>query len=144
MKGVNSRLDPIQAAVLGVKLKHLDEWNDRRRAIASFYQSALTDCGIVLPYVPNWSEPAWHLFVVQSNDRSHLQERLAGAGVQTQIHYPIPPHLQQAYEDLPYSKGDFPIAERLADQVLSIPIGPHLSPEQAEIVVTAIRNGTAG
>jgi dTDP-4-amino-4,6-dideoxygalactose transaminase len=143
VKGVNSRLDPVQAAILGVKLKHLDEWNDRRRTIASVYQSALADAGIVLPHVPNWSDPAWHLFVIQTTDRPLLQERLTAAGVQTQIHYPIPPHLQQAYEDLPYSKGDFPVAEALADRVLSIPIGPHLTLQQAEIVAAAIRNGTA-
>ncbi|MGZ8997990.1 MAG: DegT/DnrJ/EryC1/StrS family aminotransferase [Allosphingosinicella sp.] len=137
-KGVNSRLDPLQAAVLSVKLKYLDEWNERRSAIAAFYQSALHPSGLVLPHVPNWSDPAWHLFVVRSPDRSELQKRLAEAGVQTQIHYPIPPHLQKAYEDLPYSKGDFPIAEMLADEVLSIPIGPHLSIDQARRVADLI------
>jgi dTDP-4-amino-4,6-dideoxygalactose transaminase len=141
VKGMNSRLDPIQAAILDVKLKNLDAWNGRRRAIASFYQSALADSGLVLPYVPNWSEPAWHLYVVQTEERERLQKHLAAAGVQTQIHYPIPPHLQQAYEDMGCSRGDFPIAERSADRVLSIPIGPHMSLDQAEIVAAAIRDG---
>jgi dTDP-4-amino-4,6-dideoxygalactose transaminase len=121
-----------------VKLKYLDEWNDRRRAIAAFYQSALAGTGLVLPHVPNWGEPAWHLYVVRSPDRSTLQERLAAAGIQTQIHYPIPPHLQDAYADMAFSRGDFPIAEMLADQVLSIPIGPHLSMEQARQVADTI------
>jgi dTDP-4-amino-4,6-dideoxygalactose transaminase len=143
VKGVNSRLDPIQAAVLGVKLKYLDVWNERRRAIAAFYQSALAGTGLVLPHVPNWSDPAWHLFVVRSPDRSALQERLAADGIQTQIHYPIPPHLQDAYADLSHSRGGFPIAELLADEVLSIPIGPHLSMEQARRVAEAVRDWSA-
>jgi dTDP-4-amino-4,6-dideoxygalactose transaminase len=142
VKGVNSRLDPIQAAILRVKLRHLDDWNERRRAIAAFYQSALADSGLILPHVPNWSDPVWHLYVVRSSDRSALQNRLAAADVQTLIHYPIPPHLQEAYSDLPYSKGDLPIAETLANEVLSLPIGPHLSIEHAKHVVAAIRHGT--
>ena len=141
VQGVNSRLDPLQAAVLRVKLKHLDDWNERRRAIAAFYQSALADAGLVLPHVPNWSDPVWHLYVIRSTNRSDLQERLAAADIQTLIHYPIPPHLQEAYADLPYSKGDFPLAETLANEVLSLPIGPHLSLEQAKSVVAAVRNG---
>lgn len=140
VKGVNSRLDPIQAAILGVKLKYLDEWNRRRRAIAAYYQSALADTGLVLPHVPNWSDPAWHLYVVRSTDRSGFQEHLAAAGIQSQIHYPIPPHLQDAYADLPYSNGDLPIAEMLANEVVSIPIGPHMSMEQARQVAAAIRD----
>lgn len=138
VKGFNSRLDPIHAAVLRVKLQHLDEWNERRRAIAAFYQSALPSSGLILPYVPNGFDPAWHLFVVRSPNRSELQAHLADAAVETQIHYPIPPHLQQAYADFSYSRGNFPIAEMLADEVLSLPIGPHLSMEQAERVAEVI------
>lgn len=140
VKGVNSRLDPIQAAILRVKLGCLDEWNGRRRAIAALYHSALSGTELVLPYVPNWSEPAWHLFVIRSPERAALQDRLSGAGIQTQIHYPIPPHLQNAYADLTYSRGDFPIAEQLADEVLSVPIGPHLSMEQAKRVADTLRD----
>jgi dTDP-4-amino-4,6-dideoxygalactose transaminase len=139
VKGFNSRLDPIQAALLRVKLKYLDEWNERRRTIAAFYQSALAGSGLVLPHVPNWSEPAWHLYVVRTPDRSALQASLGEAGIQTQIHYPIPPHLQHAYSDMPWSRGDFPIAEMLADQVLSLPIGPHLSLDQARQVADAVQ-----
>jgi dTDP-4-amino-4,6-dideoxygalactose transaminase len=139
-RGFNSRLDPIQAAILRVKLRYLDEWNERRRGIAAFYQSALADAGLVLPHVPNWSDPVWHLYVVRSPDRPALQERLTAAEIQTLIHYPIPPHLQDAYSDLPYSRGDFPIAEMLANEVLSLPIGPHLSMEHAKSVVAAVRD----
>ena len=138
-RGVNSRLDPIQAAVLGVKLERLDEWNERRRAIAAFYAEALADTGLVLPHVPNWAQPAWHLYVVQSNDRDGMAARLVDAGVQTLIHYPIPPHLQQAYSDLGVAKGSLPIAERLANSVLSLPIGPHLTLSDAERVADAVR-----
>lgn len=143
VRGVNSRLDPIQAAIIRVKLRHLDAWNERRRGVAAHYQSALAGTGLVLPHVPNWSEPAWHLYVVRTPERSRLMERLAAMGIQTQIHYPIPPHLQEAYSDLNYRRGDFPIAETLADQVLSLPIGPHLSMEQAKQVAAAIRELTS-
>lgn len=127
-KGVNSRLDPIQAAVLRVKLIHLDEWNSRRKALASFYLSHLQSC-VGLPFVPKWAEPAWHLFVVRSKDRDALQKQLSNSGIGTLIHYPIPPHLQEAYKNLGYQPGDFPIAESMAQEVLSLPIGPHLQSE---------------
>ena len=139
VKGVNSRLDPLQAAILSVKLPHLDDWNERRRAIAALYSERFTEAGLTLPTVPDWADPAWHLYVVQSDDRDRLQARLADAGVQTIVHYPFPPHRQQAYFDLNRPKGSFPIAERLADCVLSLPIGPHLSSEQAEQVVETVR-----
>jgi dTDP-4-amino-4,6-dideoxygalactose transaminase len=136
-KGVNSRLDPIQAAVLRVKLARLDEWNGRRRAIASRYSAALAGTGFELPAVPNWAEPVWHLYVVQTADRRAIQARLDGK-VQTQVHYPIPPHLQAAYRELALPRGSLPIAERLADRVLSLPIGPHLTEAQADQVIDAV------
>jgi dTDP-4-amino-4,6-dideoxygalactose transaminase len=138
VKGVNSRLDPLQAAVLRVKLAYLDSWNLRRREIASFYNSSLSDTGLELPFVPNWADPVWHLYVVQSTDRRGLQDRLSKAGVQTQVHYPIPPHLQAAYAELELERGSFPIAETLAERVISLPIGPHLSLEDAQRVVEAV------
>jgi dTDP-4-amino-4,6-dideoxygalactose transaminase len=138
VKGVNSRLDPLQAAILAVKLRHLDEWNDRRRTIAAGYADALAASSLTLPAAPQWADPVWHLYVIQSPDRDRLAARLADAGIETLIHYPIPPHLQQAYSDLGRPKGSFPIAERLAETVLSLPIGPHLSVEQAEAVVNAL------
>lgn len=139
VRGVNSRLDPVQAAVLGVKLRHLQEWNGRRGATANLYLEALADTDLILPVVPDWAEPCWHLFVIRSPARRRLQARLADAGIQTLIHYPIPPHRQQAYADLGRGEGSFPIAERLASEVLSLPIGPHLSKDQAEQVVEAVR-----
>lgn len=138
--GINSRLDPIHAAVLRVKLEKLDEWNARRRAIAVYYSAALADCdGLTLPHFPNWAEPAWHLYVVQSEDRDRLAARLTEAGVPTLIHYPIPPHRQQAYAAMGLAEGSLPIAERLAKTVLSLPIGPHLTMSDAEKVADAVR-----
>ena len=139
VQGVNSRLDPIQAAILGVKLKHLDRWNRRRAEIAAIYASELARLDLTLPHVPNWAGPVWHLYVVQSPQRDRLAERLREAGVETLIHYPIPPHLQQAYAPLRLPRGSFPVAERLADSVLSLPMGPHLTDEDARAVASSVR-----
>lgn len=139
LRGVNSRLDPLQAAVLRAKLPHLDEWNDRRRAIARRYLAAFAGMGIGLPHVPEWADPVWHLFVVTLTDRDAVQARLRAAGVETLIHYPIPPHRQQAYADLGLPAGSFPIAEQLANQVLSLPIGPQMSDAQVDLVIAAVR-----
>jgi len=139
-KGVNSRLDPLQAAVLAVKLGCLDDWNGRRAAIAARYDAGLADTPLILPTVPNWAEPAWHLYVVRCPNRAELIGRLNDAGVQTLIHYPIPPHLQVAYADLAIPRGSLPIAERLADEVMSLPIGPHMSDADVETVIAAVRS----
>lgn len=142
--GVNSRLDPLQAAVLRVKLAKLNEWNTRRRGIANIYRTALAGIdGLTLPHVPYWADPAWHLYVVQADDRDRLTARLAEAGIETLIHYPIPPHRQQAYASMELGEGSMPIAERLATRVLSLPIGPHLTIEDAERVAEAVREGLA-
>lgn len=133
-KGVNSRLDPVQASVLAVKLRHLDEWNERRARIAARYIAALEGSAVKAPCVPSSVDPAWHLFVVTAADRNGLQQHLSDAGIQTLIHYPIPPHRQKAYADLGLPAGSLPIAEQLADRVLSLPIGPQMSDEQVEIV----------
>jgi dTDP-4-amino-4,6-dideoxygalactose transaminase len=138
VRGVNSRLDPLQAAILAERLKALDEWNARRASIAALYSDRLADSGVTVPFVPNWAEPAWHLYVVQSPRRDALAAYLGERGIQTLIHYPIPPHLQGAYEDLGGKAGNFPIAERLAKDVLSLPVGPHLAIEDAERVVEAV------
>jgi dTDP-4-amino-4,6-dideoxygalactose transaminase len=138
-KGVNSRLDPVQAAVLRAKLPKLDEWNERRRAIAAAYGDRLAGLPLVLPQAAGWAEPVWHLYVVQSDDRDALAAALGEAGVQTLIHYPIPPHRQEAYADLGLPRGAFPIAARLADTVLSLPMGPHLTSGETERVVEAVR-----
>lgn len=138
-KGYNSRLDEMQAAFLRVKLKKLDEWNNRRRKVADGYLAKLKEVpGLTLPSVPEWAEPVWHLFVVRHARRDAFQERLNEAGVGTLIHYPVPPHLSGAYADAGYTKGAFPLAEDLANTVLSLPIGPHLAQEQAEKVLAEV------
>lgn len=137
--GYNSRLDPLQAAVLRLKLRHLDTWNVRRSAIAERYASELAETGVLLPYVPEWATPVWHLYVVRHPNRDALQKALAEAGVATLVHYPIPPHLQQAYAVARGSRRSLPIAERIHNSVLSLPIGPHLTESQAATVVDAVR-----
>lgn len=139
VKGFNSRLDPLQAAALRVKLTKLDEWNKRRAAIAHRYQTQLADAGITLPFVPEWAEPAWHLYVVQSPQRDELLQKLGKAGIGSLIHYPIPPHLQQAYASAGYVQGQFPIAEQMARQLLSLPMGPHYALEQQNYVFSIIK-----
>jgi dTDP-4-amino-4,6-dideoxygalactose transaminase len=138
VRGVNSRLDPIQAAVLSVKLTRLDEWNARRAVIASNYIDALGSVGVEVPKVPNWADPVWHLFVIQSGVRDGLADRLRESGIECLIHYPIPPHRQAAYADLGHGVGAFPISERLAQRVLSIPIGPHLGSANVVRVINAL------
>ncbi len=139
MKGFNSRLDELQAALLRVKLRHLNEWNEGRKRVAEFYSQALEGVAdLVLPQVPDWADPAWHLFVVRHTERDRLQQHLAEAGIGTLIHYPCPPHLQAAYSELTYGSGAFPRAEQLAAEVLSLPIGPHLTEPQAEYVAATL------
>ncbi|MEQ9112602.1 MAG: DegT/DnrJ/EryC1/StrS family aminotransferase [Rhodospirillaceae bacterium] len=136
--GFNSRLDPIQAAILKVKLAYLDEWNERRRDLALRYQEALSDADLIVSREAEWAESVWHLFVVQSPDRNLLQKHLAVSGVGTLIHYPIPPHLQDAYKDLGYFEGSFPIAEKLSREVLSLPLFPHLARTQQDVVIEEV------
>jgi dTDP-4-amino-4,6-dideoxygalactose transaminase len=138
VRGFNSRLDEIQAAVLRVKLKHLDEWNRRRRNIAELYRRELEGCNLILPYVPEWAEPAYHLFVVRSGQRDALQQYLETQGIGTLIHYPVPPHLQQAYCEIGLAAGTLPISERIHREVLSLPIGPHVTEAQVETVTRAV------
>ncbi len=137
-QGYNSRLDPVQAAVLRIKLKALDAWNARREEIVMRYTAALAETDLVLPTVPMWAKPVWHLYVVQCLRRDTLQKTLSDAGIGTLIHYPTPPHLQQAYADGGYVKGQFPIAEKLASQVLSLPIGPQLEDSGVDAVIDAL------
>jgi dTDP-4-amino-4,6-dideoxygalactose transaminase len=137
-RGLNSRLDPIQAAVLRVKLVHLDAWTERRRAIATLYSEKLPSTVLVLPHVPIWAEPVWHLYVVRHAERDVLQADLSEQGVGTLIHYPIPPHMQAAYAALGYAQDAFPLSRKLAEEVLSLPIGPQLSTEDCEAIVAAL------
>ena len=136
--GVNSRLDPVQAAVLRVKLGFLDEWTIRRRAVAAAYAEGLAGTGLILPHVPDWADPVWHLYVVRSTDRDGLQQRLGTAGIGTLIHYPIPPHMQAAYADLGLAPDTLPLARDLAGEVLSLPMGPHLGSESVDQVIAGI------
>jgi len=139
-KGFNSRLDPLQAAFLRVKLPLLNAWNERRKKISSFYKEKLTQLEwLTLPSVPDWADPAWHLYVVRCEKRDRLQSHLRQHGVETLIHYPIPPHLSEAYSDFSFNRGDFPISEKIAQTALSLPIGPHLDPESADIVVNSLQ-----
>jgi dTDP-4-amino-4,6-dideoxygalactose transaminase len=144
VKGWNSRLDPVQAVVLRVKLRHLDEWNARRAAIAARYTAELAGAGLVLPQVPEWAEPVWHLYVVQHAERDGLQKSLREAGIGTQIHYPIPPHLQMAYRDAGYARGRFPIAENMANCLLSLPMGPQLDEASVTATIVALKAATRG
>jgi dTDP-4-amino-4,6-dideoxygalactose transaminase len=136
--GFNSRLDPIQAAILNIKLKRLDEWNKRRKRIAYLYLANLTGLNIKLPVVPEWAEPAWHLFVVRHNNRDSLQSKLTENEIGTLIHYPLPPHRQQAYSSSPWSKRNLPVAEKMAAEVLSLPISPHLTVTDANKVASTV------
>jgi dTDP-4-amino-4,6-dideoxygalactose transaminase len=136
-RGVNSRLDELQAAVLRAKLRHLNSWNARRHAVAERYCQSLAGLSVDLPTVPELSVPAWHLFVVQSANRDALQQQLTLNGVQTLIHYPVPPHRQAAYADLRID--GLSIASGMADKVLSLPIGPHLDDQQVDHVVATMK-----
>jgi dTDP-4-amino-4,6-dideoxygalactose transaminase len=139
--GFNSRLDELQAALLRVKLAKLDEWNERRRLVASRYLKELSrNSEIILPHVPEWADPVWHLFVIRHPRRDALQKSLADVGLGTMIHYPIPPHLQAAYRELGHRKGDFSVAEHMANEVLSLPMGPHLLKSDAERVIEVLCN----
>ncbi len=140
IRGFNSRLDEIQAAFLLVKLQKLDEWNERRSVLARLYLNELKGAReLILPFVPEWAEPVWHLFVVRHHDRDNLQKRLNDLGVGTLIHYPVPPHLSSAYSETKWRRGSFAVTEKLADSVLSLPMGPHVKEEQANEVVTALK-----
>jgi dTDP-4-amino-4,6-dideoxygalactose transaminase len=141
--GMNSRLEELQAAFLRVKLPRLPEWNARRAALAERYLAQLRGVGdLVLPFVPEWAQPVWHLFVVRTAQRAALQSHLAAAGIGTQIHYPTPPHLTPAYRHTSrgWQPGAFPLAEKLAGEVLSLPIGPHHTVEQIDYVCASIRD----
>jgi dTDP-4-amino-4,6-dideoxygalactose transaminase len=139
VQGVNSRLDPIQAAILRVKLAVLAEWNDRRKVIADLYTRGLERSGLGLPSVAPGVTHAWHLYVVEHPHRDALQKALAGLGVETLIHYPIPPYRQLAYAPMAARSREWPTSERLATEALSLPIGPHISQDQAQFVVESVQ-----
>jgi dTDP-4-amino-4,6-dideoxygalactose transaminase len=140
IEGYNGRLDALQAGILHVKLAYLAGWNKQRREAAKRYSDLLERAGtsLTLPFEPSWSKSIYHLYVVRSADRDNLQQHLLHSGIHTGIHYPIPVHLQEAYRSLGFKTGDFPVAEAVAAQVLSLPMFPGLTAVQQERVVEAI------
>ena len=139
VEGYNGRLDAIQAGILRVKLEHLAEWNEQRRQGATRYAELLSRSGdLILPHEPASANPIYHLYVVRANDREALRKHLAEAGIGTGIHYPVPLHLQKAYAQLEFKAGDFPITERVADTILSLPMFPQLTEEQQKRIAESI------
>ncbi|MFH1782728.1 MAG: DegT/DnrJ/EryC1/StrS family aminotransferase [Candidatus Omnitrophota bacterium] len=140
IKGYNSRLDTIQAAVLRVKLRYLDEWNEKRRKNASIYTDLFKKRGIdiVLPYEAEYAKHIYHQYVVRIKNRSKVIEYLTSKDIPTIIHYPIPVHLQEAYKELGHKKGDFPISEKCCEEVLSLPMYPELKEEEIKYIVDSL------
>lgn len=140
IEGDNGRLDAIQAGILSVKLKHLARWNEKRRECAALYRETLAPLAenVELPFEPSWSRAVYHLYVIRYTDRAGLQNYLNTRGVGTAIHYPIPLHLQKAYQGLGYERGDFPVSEETASQILSLPMYAQLRPEHLEKVAEAV------
>jgi len=137
--GMNSRLDSLQAAILRVKLSHLDGWNDARRKAAAQYNDLLADLDVTTPAEQPWAKHVYHLYVIRSRRRDELQSALNEKGIDTGIHYPTPIHLQKCYAYLGHSEGDFPGAEGCAGEILSLPMYPEIPPESVREVVDAIR-----
>ena len=135
----NHRLDTLHAAVLRIKLRHLDEWNAGRRQAAILYNRFLAETPIVTPATPANVIPVWHLYVIRAENRAGLQAHLQEQGIATGLHYPLPLHLQPYYQSLGYKRGDFPITEAYADQILSLPMFPELSEEQIAYVTDAVK-----
>ncbi len=139
VKGYNSRLDEIQAAVLRVKLRHLEEWNESRRRSAGVYNEMLAGADVTTPLETGRARHVYHMYVIRARDRGKLQEWLKSRGIATGIHYPIPPHLQEAYRDLGHKRGSFPVAERLAGEILSLPMFPELKRDEIAYICNCIR-----
>jgi dTDP-4-amino-4,6-dideoxygalactose transaminase len=142
VEGYNGRLDSIQAGILGVKLRHLPRWNEQRRERAAEYNRLLAGESdtVILPEEPSWSRAVYHLFVIRIKNRERAMDQLKAAGISTGIHYPIPLHLQQAYTSLNYAHGDFPIAEKVSAEILSLPMFPTLTAKQQGRVVSELRS----
>jgi len=141
IEGYNGRLDAIQAGFLTVKLKHLAKWTNQRREIAHWYNELFMESGsVVTPFEPDWSRAVYHLYVVRVEDRQKLQADLASHNIGTGIHYPVPLHQQKAYAHLGYRAGGFPVTERLAPQIVSLPMFPQLTKQQVQRVAAAINN----
>jgi dTDP-4-amino-4,6-dideoxygalactose transaminase len=145
IEGYNGRLDSIQAGWLSVKLRHLTKWNESRRTLAHRYHELLSEAkaAIVIPVEAEWTKGVYHLYVVRVQDREALQAYLAEAGIGSGIHYPIPLHLQKAYENLNYKKGDFPVTERVAAEIVSLPMFPQLKQDQLHEVAKCVKDFAA-
>lgn len=140
IKGINSRLDELQAGFLSIKLKRLHKWSEQRNHIAALYNQLLNGVGdVITPVLAQGSTSVYHLYVIRTNKRDELQQYLSTQGIGTLIHYPLPPHLQEAYQELGYKKGDFPLAENIADTCLSLPMFPGLTDEQVSQVCNSIK-----
>jgi dTDP-4-amino-4,6-dideoxygalactose transaminase len=143
LKGYNYRMEGIQGAILGVKLRHIEAWTEARRAHAAEYGRLLHDSGVGVPRAMPYARHVWHVYAVRTQDRPGLQDALQRQEIQFGIHYPIPIHLQPAWAELNHSRGDFPHAERAADEVLSLPMFPELTAENMQSVAGAIQNAGA-
>ncbi len=141
IKGINSRLDELQAALLDVKLPQMDGWNKERNDIAQQFNLKLSGIGdLILPVLAQGCTSNYHLYVIRTEKRNELQEHLNKNGIGTLIHYPVPPHLQEAYKEMNYKKGDFPLAEKIAETCLSLPIYPGLTQSEIETICNAIKS----
>jgi dTDP-4-amino-4,6-dideoxygalactose transaminase len=142
IEGYNGRMDALQAGMLHVKLAHLAKWNTQRRERAAEYQRLLSAApdAVIQPYEPSWSRAVYHLYVVRTGDREGMMLHLKTAGIGTGIHYPVPLHLQKAYSSLNYRRGDFPVVEKIAAEIVSLPMFPQLTTEQQARVVKEIVN----
>jgi dTDP-4-amino-4,6-dideoxygalactose transaminase len=146
IEGFNGRLDAIQAGILQIKLRHLSDWNESRRAAASRYRDLFAEAngGDLPPFEPDWATSVYHLYVIRVQDRTGLIQHLAAANIGTGIHYPVPLHLQNAYKSLGYKEGDFPISESVAAEIVSLPMFPNLRSDQQERIVREVMNFVSG
>lgn len=139
LRGLNSRLDELQAAILRVKLRHLDEWNEARRERARLYDKLLAGSGVATPTEMDYGRHVYHLYVVRCSHRDALKDYLAERGVGTAVHYPVPIHLQEAYRDVGYRRGDFPVTEACADEILSLPMYPELRQDEVREISELVK-----
>ncbi|VYU48666.1 aminotransferase class V-fold PLP-dependent enzyme [Clostridium tertium] len=138
--GYNSRLDAIQAAILNVKIKEIDNWNAKRREIAGIYNEALQNTNLVTPVTRDYVEPVYHMYVLQSENREEVLEKLKEAGIATGVYYPVPLHLQKCYKNLGYKEGDMPVSEYLSHRTFAIPVYPELTKEQVDYIIKELKN----
>ncbi len=143
LRGFNYRMEGFQGAILRVKLRHLERWTEARRAVVNLYDNLLADSGVETPTEMPWARHVYHVYTLRADDRDGLQGALQAEGIQAGIHYPVPAHLQPAYADLGYGRGDFPRAEAAAEQVLSLPLYPELSSEAVAEVAAAVKKAVA-